>query len=264
MSLNNLILEKREPGIQIIKFNRPKALNALNSETLKELQTVLREIKGDSSIRVVIFTGEGDKSFIAGADITEMKNKTRAEGIEFARAGHEVGILMETLPQPTIAAVNGFALGGGTEMAIACDFILASETALFGQPEVSLGITPGFGATFRLAQFVGLPRARDLIFSGRKVKATEAKEMGLVNAVYPADGFLDSVMKVAIKIASHSQSAVAASKQMINELAHQGEGLQKKVDTECAGFGGLFGSPDQQEGMNAFIEKRKPKFEGLS
>jgi len=266
MNLNNLVLETREPGIRVIKISRPKALNALNTETLSELRRVLEDAARDGNVRVVVLTGDGEKSFIAGADIAEMKDKERMDGVRFAQLGHEVAKLLETMPKPTIAAVNGFALGGGTEMAIACDFIVASERAVFGQPEVGLGIMPGFGATIRLAKFVGWPMAKELIFTGRKFKADEAFAMGLVNHIYPSDNaerFLEQVFTLATSMATQSKTAVSRSKIMMNEFSET-VGLNYKVDAEAHAFGTLFGSPDQREGMGAFLEKRKPKFEGLN
>lgn len=259
---NNLLIESAEPGIQIIKISRLKALNALNTETLDELFRALTAASRDEKVRVVVFTGDGDKSFIAGADIAEMKDKSIGDGTRFSQLGHEVTKLLELMPKPTIAAVNGFALGGGTEMAIACDFIVASDKALFGQPEVALGIIPGFGATIRLAKFVGLPRAKELIFSGRRIKAEEAKAIGLVNHVYPADQFMASVIELAKSISVHSHSAVAKSKQLMNEFS-ESTGLSMKLDAEAHAFGRLFGTHDQREGMGAFVEKRKASFQGL-
>jgi enoyl-CoA hydratase len=262
MTPKNLILERIEPGIQIIKISRPQALNALNTEVLYELKEVLTQISEDSAVRVVVLTGDGEKSFIAGADISEMQNKTVGEGVQFAQLGHEVTKLLELMLKPTIAAVNGFALGGGTEMAIACDFILASDRAVFGQPEVGLGIIPGFGATLRLSKFVGLPRAKELIFSGRKLKAEEAFSIGLVNQVFPAAEFMPKVIEVAKSISAQSLSAVARAKQLLNEFS-ESTGLNFKLDAEALAFGRLFGSPDQLEGMTAFVDKRKPQFQGL-
>ena len=257
--LNNLLLEQVEPGIQIIKISRPKHLNALNAETLTELKEVLTWAAAEMSVRVVILTGDGDKAFIAGADISEMKDKSPSEGIDFARHGHEVAKLLEQMPKPTIAAVNGFALGGGTEMAIACDFILASEKAVFGQPEVGLGIIPGFGGNVRLAKFVGFPLAKELIFSGRRIKAEEARAMGLANQVFPSEDFMSKVIEVAKTICQQSFAAVCTSKRLLNEFS-EAYGLNYKLDAEIQAFGGIFGSADQKEGMNAFLEKRKPKF----
>jgi enoyl-CoA hydratase len=262
MTPSNLITESLERGVRVLKISRPKALNALNTETLRELKEVLTKESRDSATRVLVLTGDGEKAFIAGADIAEMKDKSASEGIAFAQLGHEVSKLLELMPKPTVAAVNGFALGGGTEMAIACDFIVASDKAVFGQPEVGLGIIPGFGATLRLAKFVGLPRAKELIYSGRRLKADEALALGLVNHVYPAAEFWARTVELAQSIAAQSHGAVARAKQLLNEFA-ESTGLNFKLDAEAQAFGQLFGSPDQREGMSAFVEKRSPKFQGL-
>jgi enoyl-CoA hydratase len=261
-SRKNLEVEHVKPGVAVIRINRPKALNALNTETLHELKDALGQEARNHATRVVVLTGAGDKAFIAGADILEMKDKSQGDGVVFAQLGHEVTKLLELMPKPTIAAVNGFALGGGTEMAIACDFIVASEKAVFGQPEVSLGIIPGFGATIRLAKFVGLPRAKELIFSGRRVKADEARAIGLANHVFPAEGFMDKVLELAREISAQSHAAVAKSKQLLNEFSET-MGLNMKLDAEAHAFGRLFGTHDQREGMSAFADKRKPAFQGL-
>lgn len=262
MAYENILIEKQEPGITIVKINRPKALNALNGATLCELKIALDEVAADTSTRVVVLTGEGEKAFIAGADISEMKDLSPGDGVAFSQLGHEVAILLETMNKPTIAAVNGFALGGGTEMAIACDFIYASEKAVFGQPEVGLGIIPGFGGCFRLARYVGFPRAKELIFSGRRLKADEALRLGLCLEVFPAEGFLDKVVEIARGISNQSRSAVAKAKSLMVEFS-ESYGLSVKIDGEAHAFGRLMGSPDQREGMGAFVEKRKPAFEGL-
>lgn len=261
-AFNNIKVEKGEMGITTLKIARPKALNALNTETLQEMKKALTAIAKDNAIRVLILTGDGDKAFIAGADILEMKDKKVSEGVLFAQLGHEVTKLLELMPKPTIAAVNGFALGGGTEMAIACDFIVANEKAVFAQPEVGLGIMPGFGATIRLAKYVGFPVAKELIFSGRRVKAEEAKELGLVNHIYPSDTFMSSVIELARSISQHSYSAIARSKALMNEFS-ESTGLNFKLDAEATSFGQLFETADQREGMTAFVEKRKPSFQGL-
>jgi enoyl-CoA hydratase len=263
MTLNNLAIERHEPGICVVKISRPQALNALNSDTLQELKTVLQEESKNMATRVLILTGEGEKAFIAGADIAEMKDKTPSQGVRFAQLGHEVTKFLELMPKPTIAAVNGYALGGGTEMAISCDFIVASDRAVFGQPEVGLGIIPGFGATLRLSKFVGIPMAKELIFSGRRIKADEALALGLVNHVYPAAEFMPKVLELARIISQQSFTAVARSKQLMNEFS-ESIGLNMKLDAEAQAFGQLFGTPDQKEGMGAFVEKRKPSFQGLS
>ena len=257
------LLEKHGRGVCVLKINRPQALNALNSALLRELREVLTTISRDPEVRALVLTGEGEKAFIAGADIVEMKDKSPGEAVEFSQLGHEVARLLEAMPKPTIAAVNGFALGGGTEMAIACDFIYASENAVFGQPEVGLGIIPGFGGTFRLPRFVGYPRAKELIFSGRKVKAPEAKEIGLANAVYPLVDLLPKAIEMAQMMADASATAVQKAKELINEFSGAVGGGTNKVDAEAHAFGMLMGSHDQREGMGAFVEKRKPKFQGL-
>ena len=259
----NLLVENAEPGVVVVKINRPRALNALNTATLRELRAALSLIAVDTKARVVVLTGEGEKAFIAGADIAEMKDLSPADGVLFSQMGHEVAKLLESMPKPTIAAVNGFALGGGTEMAIACDFIVASEKAVFGQPEVGLGIIPGFGGTFRLVRNVGLPRAKELVYSGRRVKAEEAMAIGLCNHVLPAEGFLAAVIENHAKpIALQSASAVAKAKSLMVEFT-EAMGLNTKVDAEAHAFGRLMKSHDQLEGMGAFVDKRKPAFEGL-
>ena len=259
MTPKNLILEMAEPGIAIVKISRPQALNALNTETMQELKVVLQAHSVDLSVRVVILTGDGDKAFIAGADISEMKDKKSEEGVVFSQLGHDVTKLLELMPKPTIAAVNGFALGGGAEMALACDFIIASDKAVLGWPEVSLGVIPGFGATIRLPKFVGYPRAKELIFSGRRVKADEAFALGLVNHVYPSGEFMPKVLELAKSISQNSHGAVARTKILMNEFSET-SGLNFKLDAEAHAFGRLFGTKDQIEGMGAFIEKRKPTF----
>ena len=260
--MNNLILENFDPGVAVLKISRPKALNALNTETLGELKDALSRLAQDQNVRVVVLTGDGDKAFIAGADIVEMKDMSRPDGVRFSQLGHEVTKLLELMPKPTIAAVNGYALGGGTEMALACDFIIASEKAVFGQPEVGLGIIPGFGGTLRLAKFIGFPRAKELIFSGRRVKADEALAIGLVNHIYPAAELMTQALELAKSLSLQSSSAVLTCKRLLNEFS-ESVGLNYKLDSEAQSFGALFGSPDQREGMTAFVEKRKAAFQGL-
>lgn len=266
----NLLLEVSE-GVATVTFNRPKALNALNEATLKELRSVLVWIEHhaasregatetDNQVDVVILTGAGEKSFVAGADILEMKDKSHAEGEAFARLGQSVTRALELLPQPVIAAVNGFALGGGCEFAIACDFIIASENAVFGQPEVALGIIPGFGGSVRLARFVGLPRARELIYSGRRIKATEALRIGLTNEVLPSAVLLSRAKEIAQEIRKNSPMAVARSKRLMNQIYTMP--IDSALREEALMFGSIFGSYDQREGMLAFAEKRKAVFKG--
>lgn len=261
-TFENILVERHEPGISVVKINRPKALNALNSDTLRELRVALIQISTDDSVRVVVLTGEGEKAFIAGADIAEMKDLSPGDGVSFSQMGHAVAKLLETMPKPVIAAVNGFALGGGTEMAIACDYVIASEKAVFGQPEVSLGIIPGFGGCFRLVRSVGLPRAKELIYTGRRVKADEALKLGICNHVLPAEGFMTAVLAHAKIIALQSSSAVAKAKSLMVEFT-EAMGLNTKIDAEAHAFGRLMKSPDQVEGMGAFTEKRPAHFTGL-
>ena len=253
MKLENIRTEIESPGIAWVTISRPKALNALNGQTLEELKFELARLSNDPAVRVVVLTGDGEKAFIAGADISEMSQKTNHQGIAFARLGHEVTKLLELMPKPTIAAVNGFALGGGTEMAIACDFILASDNAQFGQPEVGLGILP---------RFVGWPMAKELIYSGRRISADEALRLGLTNHVFPKAEFRAKVSEIARSIALQSAGAVSRAKMLMTESS-ESAGLENKLDSEAHAFARIFGSHDQKEGMGAFLEKRKPSFEGL-
>jgi enoyl-CoA hydratase len=262
MTTNNLIIENFDFGVRLIKVSRVHALNALNTETLKSLMVALQEAEKDASVRAVVLTGDGNKAFIAGADISEMKDKSSFEATTFSQLGHEVTKHLEHMAKPTIAAVHGFALGGGLELALGCDFIIASEAAIFGLPEVGLGVIPGFGGTARLAKFVGVPRAKEMIFSGRKIEATEALRFGICTQVLSVDNFLNNVVKIAQKITNNSAPAVCAAKKLLNEYS-EFSGLGYKLDSEAQEFGALFGTRDQKEGMSAFVEKRKPEFEGV-
>lgn len=256
MELKNIIFQK-EDKIAIIKMNRPKFLNALNSETLKELELLIDRIAEDDEINAVILTGEG-KAFVAGADITEMKELSAIEGRSFGILGNRVFRKIELLEKPVIAAVNGFALGGGCELAMACDIRLASVKAKFGQPEVGLGITPGFGGTQRLARLVGMGMAKQLIFTGDMIKADEALRIGLVNKVIDPEVLLEEARAMAEKIAANAPIAVKLSKAAINR------GMQSDIDTglmyEAEAFGTCFSTEDQKEGMTAFVEKREKCF----
>ncbi|NUM88837.1 MAG: enoyl-CoA hydratase/isomerase family protein [Bdellovibrionales bacterium] len=265
-SFENLLFDVKD-GVAVVSFHRPQALNALNEATLKELRAAILWIEhhaagreGSPTVDAVILTGSGEKSFVAGADILEMKGKSPQEGEDFARVGQAVTRALELLPQPVIAAVNGFALGGGCEFAMACDFTLASENAVFGQPEVALGIIPGFGGTVRLARYVGLARARELILTGRKIKADEALRIGLVNEVVPQARLLERAHAVAQEIRRNSPLAVARAKKLMNQV--ESLSVDAGLREEALQFSGLFGSHDQREGMGAFSEKRKPAFKG--
>lgn len=252
--MTHILLEKKG-NVAIALINRPKALNALNSEVLNDLNTMIDEIGADPEIRVLILSGSGEKAFVAGADIGEMSTLTKAEGEAFGKKGNDVFRRLETLPIPTIAAVNGYALGGGCELSMACDIRICSETAVFGQPETGLGITPGFGGTQRLARLVSPGIAKQLIYSARNIKADEALRIGLVNAVYPAEELLPAAEKLAETIAKNAPIAVRSCKQAINE------GLELPMDEaivlEEKLFGSCFETEDQKEGMGAFLEKRK-------
>lgn len=249
------ILFEKKGNVAIALINRPKALNALNSEVLNDLNTLVDEINADEEIRVLILSGSGEKSFVAGADIGEMSSLTKAEGEAFGKKGNDVFRRIETLPIPVIAAVNGYALGGGCELAMACDIRICADTAVFGQPETGLGITPGFGGTQRLSRLIGPGMAKQLIYSARNIKADEALRIGLVNAVYPLEELRPAAEKLAETIAKNAPIAVRACKKAINE------GLEKPMDEaivlEEKLFGGCFETEDQKEGMGAFLEKRK-------
>ena len=252
--MTNILLEKK--GLYAVAtINRPKALNALNSEVLSDLDELVRTVSADADIRALVITGSGEKAFVAGADIGEMSTLTPAEGEAFGKHGNDVFRKLETLPIPTIAAVNGFALGGGCELSMSCDIRLCADTAVFGQPEAGLGITPGFGGTQRLARLVSPGMAKQLIYTAKNIKADEAYRIGLVNAVYPLEELLPAAEKMAETITKNAPIAVRACKKAINE------GLEAKMDDavviEEKLFGSCFQTADQIEGMSAFLEKRK-------
>lgn len=247
----------------MITINRPTKLNALNLELLSELKELLTDLKADEQFAVqgIIVTGEGDKAFIAGADIAEMSDMTPSDAYTFGQLGQNVTVLFETLQVPVIACVNGFALGGGCEMAMSCDFIYATDNAVFGQPEVKLGLIPGFGGTQRLAKLVGRNNAKELIFSGRNVKADEAQRMGLVVRTFSSKAdMLTEALKTLKSCAANSPYAVSIAKKVMNEGIDLtiAEGLQ----LEKRQFSGIFSSEDMREGTRAFVEKRAPNFKG--
>jgi len=254
MNMTHVLLEKKD-HIAIATINRPKALNALNSEVLTDLNELVDLVKADSDIYALILTGSGEKAFVAGADIGEMSTLTKEGGEAFGKKGNDVFRKLETLPIPTIAAVNGYALGGGCELSMACDIRLCAETAVFGQPEAGLGITPGFGGTQRLARLIGPGMAKQLIYSAKNIKADEALRVGLVNAVYPAEELMPAAEKLAAAIAKNAPIAVRACKKAIND------GLEVSIDQavviEEKLFGSCFETADQKEGMSAFLERRK-------
>ena len=250
----NYITYEQDGFVGIITVNRPKALNALNSEVLKELDACLDGVNLETT-RALILTGSGEKSFVAGADIGEMSTLTKAEGEAFGKIGNDVFRKLETFPIPVIAAVNGFALGGGCEISMSCDIRICSDNALFGQPEVGLGITPGFGGTQRLARIIGVGKAKEMIYAATNIKADEALRIGLVNAVYPLEELMPAAKKLAGKIAKNAPIAVRACKKAINEGLDVD--MDKAIVIEEKLFGNCFESEDQKEGMAAFLEKRK-------
>lgn len=260
MTYQNIILEHAEPGIYVLTFNRPKALNALNAATLDELADAVARVAQDPAARALLVTGAGDKAFIAGADIAAMQGMSAQEAQAFSEKGQRAMQALEALPLPVIALVNGYALGGGCELALSCDWIVASERAVFGQPEVNLGIPPGFGGTQRLARLVGRARALELVITGRQIKAEEALRIGLVNDVVPGAQLIEKGLETARVIAAKAPLAVRVSKQA----------LQRGLDLDLANgcvletslFAFAFGSADRKEGMTAFLEKRAAKFEG--
>lgn len=257
MELKNVICEK-ENGIALITINRPKALNALNSETLSDLNSIIEDLEKDDEIKVAILTGSGDKAFAAGADISEMKDLNEEQGKQLGIFGNQVFRRLEKLDKPVIAAISGFALGGGCELAMACDIRIASEKARFSQPEAGLGITPGFGGTQRLARIVGVGKAKELIYTGDMIKADEAYRIGLVNKVVAPEALLDEAKSMAKKIAANASIAVKLCKDAIDR------GIQGDIDSgimiESEDFGRCFSTVDQKEGMTAFLEKREKKF----
>lgn len=250
---------EKEDGIGILTISRPQALNALNTDVLIEMHKLLADIHYDPEIKVLIITGEG-KAFVAGADISEMADMNPLDAREFALLGNSVFSTIEEMEKPVIAAVNGFALGGGCELALACDIRLGSEKAKMGQPEVGLGITPGFGGTQRLMRVVGPAKAKELIFTGKTIDAQEALGIGLLNHVYPVETLLDEAKKMAKEVAAKAPVAVQFCKRAINEGFEMD--LQRGLQLEADLFALCFSTHDQTEGMGAFREKRKAEFQG--
>ncbi len=259
MEYTNLRCEK-EGGQALVVIDRPKALNALNRETLEELMDCFGCLAGDEEVGVVILTGGGEKSFVAGADISFMQELDVEGAAQFARLGHSVTAGLENLPQPVIAAVNGYALGGGCELSLACDIRVAAENAKFGQPEVNLGVIPGFGGTQRLPRLVGKGAACELLFTGDIIDAQEALRIGLVNRVVPQDELLDTCRRMAQAILAKGPLAVRLCKQTVNTGMEMDLGRANQY--ELIQFSRCFASKDQKEGMRAFLEKRNPAFQG--
>jgi enoyl-CoA hydratase len=247
-------------GVATITFNRPKVLNAMNSEVMAELAHALKTCDQDDAVKALILTGSGEKAFVAGADISQMQNNTPAEVTKFMELGQETLRFLETMGKPSIAAVNGFALGGGTEIALACDMRIASENARFGQPEILIGILPGWGGTQRLPRLVGTGIAKELILGGGQIDAKRAYEIGLVNKVVPLDSLMEEAQKVAAKFAVLPGFALKMAKNSINYGYDMS--LDNAIRLEVTSVAQCFSTQDQKEGMKAFLEKRKPNFIG--
>ncbi len=259
MSYETILFEQQE-GVATITMNRPKALNALNSKLLGELNATLDKIAADEDIRVLVLTGSGEKAFVAGADIGELSTLNPVQARYFAINGHMVMDKLQNLPIPVIAAVNGFALGGGLELALACDFIYASDNAKIGLPEINLGIIPGFGGTQRLSRIVGKNLAKEMIFTGKMISAEEAERKGIINRVLPADQLMAEVQKTAGTMAAKGKVSVNAVKKTVND------GVDVDLSNGCAmeinAFALCLASEDAKEGTTAFLEKRSPVFKG--
>ena len=243
-------------AVAVLTIDRPKALNALNPDVLADLKAAFEGID-QNTVRCVVLTGAGDKSFVAGADIGSMSTMTKAEGEAFGKLGNDIFLMIENFPLPVIAAVNGFALGGGCELAMSCDIRVCSDNAMFGQPEVGLGITPGFGGTQRLPRIVGLGMAKQLLYTARNIDANEALRIGLVNAVVPQAELMETAVKMANTIAKNAPIAVRACKKAVNEGMQVS--IDKAVEIEEKLFGDCFETHDQVEGMACFLSREKPK-----
>lgn len=259
MAYENLLWEVQD-GVGILTFNRPKVLNALDQKTFDELTDVIGLVERDRSVRALVLTGAGEKAFVAGADIAAMSAMTPTEARAFAERAHRLFERLERLPIPTIAAVNGYALGGGSELALACDLVYASENARIGQPEVNLGIIPGFGGTQRLTRRVGRMRALEVVLTGDHYDAARAKAMGLVLEVLPADKLMAHAVAQARKIAAKGPVAVALSKRLVHTGADADLAVANELERQ--GFAASFATDDAREGMKAFLEKRAANFQG--
>lgn len=260
MPYQNIILEQPEKGIYLLTINRPKVLNALNWDTLEEIDQAIAAVAADAEARVMLVTGAGDRAFVAGADISAMANYTPMQAKDYSIKALHAFRSMENLSIPVIALVNGFCLGGGCELAMSCDWILGSEKAIFGQPEVNLGVTPGFGGSQRLLRMVGRAMAMEMLMTGRQVKADEAFRIGLVTHVYPSEQLREKAVEIARLIASKGPVAVRLTK----EVAQRGQDVDlfNACVLESEVFGLTFSTEDQKEGMRAFLEKRPARFQG--
>ena len=251
----SLVTTSKSDGICIIKINRPEKLNAMNSDVAKEIISIFEKTGTDDSVKVIILTGEGDRAFSAGADIEYMSKISPDESVEYAKLGQLLTATVENVKQPTIAAVNGFALGGGCELAMSCDIRIASDTAKLGQPEVTIGIPPGWGGTQRLLRIVGIAKAKELVYTGKMIKADEAKEIGLVNHVVPLASLMDEAMKMAKTIAENSAMGVQMSKTAINK--GRNADLDTGLGVELLAWRNCFTHPDREQRMTAFVNKSK-------
>jgi len=259
MAYDNILFTV-EGGVATLTFNRPKALNAMNSATMAELSDAVSHCRRDDAIKVLVLTGAGEKAFVAGADISQMQDLRPQEGLAFMEAGHETLRQIETLPKPVIAAVNGYALGGGTEIALACDIRFASEKAVFGQPEILIGLIPGWGGTQRLPRIIGMGRAKELILGGAQIDAKRAYEIGLVNRILPPEQLMEETLKFARKLAGMPGFALKMAKHAVNYGYDLALDNACRLEVECCAQ--CFSTDDQKEGMKAFLEKRKPVFKG--
>ncbi|MBN2568567.1 MAG: enoyl-CoA hydratase/isomerase family protein [Deltaproteobacteria bacterium] len=259
MEYRNLIFGV-DKGIATITFDRPSAMNAMNSETMRELGDAVRTCRDDDEIRTIIVTGSGEKAFVAGADIGEMKDFRPGEMLKFVELGHATLRMIEVMPKPSIAAINGFALGGGTEIALACDVRFAAEHARFGQPEIMIGLIPGWGGTQRLPRIIGMGRAKELILGGEQIDAARAYEMGLVNRVLPAETLLPETVKFAARLAGMPSFGMKMAKHSLNYGYDISMDSAIRLEMECCAQ--CFSTDDQKEGMAAFLEKRKPEYRG--
>ena len=251
----SMITTSKDEGVCVVKINRPTKLNAMNIDVAKEIISTFQQLDKDDSIKVIVLTGEGDKAFSAGADIEYMSKISADESEVYAKLGQEVTATIENVSKPTIAAVNGFALGGGCEVAMSCDIRIASENARMGQPEVTIGIPPGWGGTQRLMRIVGVAKAKELVYTGKMIKANEAKEIGLVNNVVPLESLMDEVMTMAKTIASNATLAVRMSKTAINK--GRNADLDTGLGVELLAWRNCFSDPDREKRMTDFVNKSK-------